>query len=145
MQPHHRIATSLPLQELWNKQGPLEATRKRDLTQFTLQDRLRTGPFLFVVADAGLPLEWVDSSDYFLFWKSSVRDHLCVGDRFFLDDYAGDYCFVASEWELPPERWSWCSSDTIEPSVSVTRAAWVRQIACQKVRHLPRKVTIALR
>jgi hypothetical protein len=122
MQPHSRIATSLQLQELWNKQGPLEATRKRDLTQFALQDRLRTGPFSFVVADARLALEWVDNSDCFLFWKGNVRDHLCAGDRFFLDNYARGYCFVASQWDSPPDRWSWCSSDTTEPSVSVTRA-----------------------
>ena len=100
MHPSDRVVVSLPLAELWKESGPVPARRERWLGREHIRSLLRAGPVWFVVADCGAKLRWVAPAESFALWKSDVRDHVCAGDAWSLEDYSGEYCYVASEWRL---------------------------------------------
>lgn len=54
----------------------------------------------FVVGNIGAPLEWIPKEKCFEFWESDVKAHLCERRSFNLEDYPGDYCFIASKWVM---------------------------------------------
>ncbi len=95
-----RIVNHIPLDRLWDQKGDLEATRKRWLSMTSLRELLQNGRVTFYIADCGHPLQRVDESDCFEFWKTEVNPHL-VNDpnaKFSLEDYPGEYAYLASEW-----------------------------------------------
>lgn len=99
MRPELRIVTSLPLRELWNDEGPLAARRVGDLSDPGIRELLRTGPPQFVVADVGLPLEWVPEASCFNAWRDRFRGNLAeAGRKVDPDAFPGGFCFFASEW-----------------------------------------------
>jgi hypothetical protein len=95
-----RIVTSIPLTELWNSGGPLDARRAHNIGDADIARLLRDGSS-FVVADVGLPLRLISAEDRFAFWKAEVRSRLIApdADSFQLDDYPDNYCYVAAMWE----------------------------------------------
>jgi hypothetical protein len=100
-----RLATRLPLAELWDDAGPVAATRLRGLTTADIRELLRAGPVRFVVADVGHPLRWIPVGDRFRFWKEEVKPRVAKAPRWRLEDFPGEYCYSASEWtsaEGPP-------------------------------------------
>lgn len=101
MDPAKRIVTTMPLHELWDRDGPLPLKRGRTLSAADIAERLRVGPVRFVVADVG-PLTWVEASATFRFWKEEVKPHLvdplAADSGFFLDTFPGSYAYVATEW-----------------------------------------------
>ena len=104
MDPAKRIVVSLPLEELWTREGPLMAQKRRDLSLGEIVRLLRAGPVRFVVADLGQPMEWVVEADCFTFWKSEAKRHVVdsVSEGFHLDDFPDQYAYVASEWAVDP-------------------------------------------
>ena len=54
----------------------------------------------FVVANVGEPLRWISIDNRFTFWKDEVKPRVAPADaeRFFLEDFPGEYCYVATEW-----------------------------------------------
>ena len=58
----------------------------------------------FVIAEAGEPLRWISEGDRFDFWKTEVKRRLVAPDAggFYLDDYPGQYCYVAALWHGVP-------------------------------------------
>ena len=88
----------MPLTQIWNDDGRIEATRERFLDLEQLKALLSKFPVEFVVADPGLPLKWIPVDHCFAFWKSEVKAHLASSDRFSLKDFPGEYAYVASEW-----------------------------------------------
>lgn len=101
LDPAKRIATRLPLDELWNEQGTIEASKGRDLSREAIRDLLRLGPVQFIVADLGSPLRWFPEGACYDFWKTEVQGHLADPDsEFMLEDFPGEYCYLASEWTL---------------------------------------------
>ena len=100
MDPDKRIVVGIPIEELWTREGPLVAQKRRDLSTGDIAGLLRAGPLQFVVADLGQPLRWVSEADRFMFWKSEVKPRVADPDpkRFYLADFPGHYAYVASEW-----------------------------------------------
>ncbi len=104
MDPALRVVTHLPLVELWNEMGSVPSTRERDLDAAGIRQMLRVRPVRFVIAELDKPLRWLATSECFQFWTSELRDHVCSGVRYYLDDYPGAYCYAASEWQLSGSR-----------------------------------------
>ena len=100
METAQRIVTQIPLAELWNSSGPLDASRGEYLGEVDIVQLLRDGSRL-VVAEVGLPLRWISEDDCFVFWKTEVKCRLVApdADGFCLDDYPGSYCYVAAMWK----------------------------------------------
>ena len=100
MDTRQKIVTQIPLTELWNSSGPLNAFRVEGLGETDIVRLLRDGAS-FVVAGVGLPLRWISEDDRFAFWKTEVRCRLVApeADGFCLDDYPGSYCYVAAMWK----------------------------------------------
>ena len=96
-----RIVTEMPLSELWDHNGPLNAQRVGHLDSADIQELLRIAPVIFVVANVGSTLEWLSIEQCYQFWKSEVRLRVCVPDKpIDLDQFPGAYCYLASEWSL---------------------------------------------
>jgi hypothetical protein len=93
------IVTRMPLSNLWDEQGQLEAHRVKRVGKEEISALLRDGS-TFVVADVGQPLCWIPEQDRFNFWKAEVRHHLVPPevDRFCLEAYPNEDCYVASAW-----------------------------------------------
>ena len=102
MQPAQRIVTCLPLVELWDANGPLDACRAGYVGEAGIKKLLLDGSS-FVVAAPGEPLRWVAMRDRFAFWKKEVSCRLVLDvSSFRLECYPGNYCYVAVAWERPP-------------------------------------------
>ena len=103
MDTSQKIVTQIPLIELWNSDGPLDALRAENLGETDIVRLLQNGSSL-VVAEAGQPLQWIPEGDRFAFWTTEVKCRLIApdADRFYLDDYADNYCYVASMWLFAP-------------------------------------------
>jgi hypothetical protein len=100
-----KIVTQTPLTELWNTNGPLDARRAENLGETDIKRLLRDGS-TFAVAETGQPLRWIAEGDRFAFWKAEVKFRLVApdADGFHLDDYPGNYCYVASMWKGASSR-----------------------------------------
>jgi hypothetical protein len=98
----NRIVGQLPLTELWNEFGSLSIRRGRDVGRSEIVERLHSGPVQFVVADIGQPLNWVLKQDCHHFWKNELKPRLVEPELarsgYRLEDFPGEYCYVASEW-----------------------------------------------
>jgi hypothetical protein len=100
LKPEQRIVVSIPLSELWDRSGPIAATRGGYLNCEEIRGLLRSLPRRFVVADFG-PLQWIEAAECFTFWKHEVQDHICEDlHAIHLDDCPGGYCYAASRWLL---------------------------------------------
>lgn len=100
MTPSARIVTQLPLDRLGDESGELDTTRVRWLSKSALREMLRNHPVVLFVADVAKPLKRLGVQECFDFWKSEVLPHLVDDPEsgFQLEDYPGDYAYVASEW-----------------------------------------------
>ena len=100
MDSTQRIVTCMPLTELWNNKGQLDARRAENVGETDIVQLLRDGSS-FVVAEVGQPLRWISESDRFAFWKAEVKCRLVTpdADGFHPDDYPGNYCYVAAMWK----------------------------------------------
>ena len=101
MHPSLRIATTLPLAELWSADGPVRARRGATLAGEDVRRLLAAGPVQFVVADVGRPLRWIPLAQCHVAWKAEVRPHLVADPTRPIDVYAypEGYAYVASVWE----------------------------------------------
>jgi hypothetical protein len=94
-----RIVHRVPVDRLWDENGDLEASRERWLTKPALREMLRRHPVEFFVANVGDPLRRVDAAKCYGFWKSEAKLHVVDNpDEFYLEDFPGEYAYVASEW-----------------------------------------------
>jgi hypothetical protein len=104
--PQNRLVTSLPLGQLWNSEGEFQHARRLGfLGRQAIAQLLRDGPVLFVVADVGLPLGWIEPGDCYEYWKSEVRPHLAEPDAAIdLTAFPSGYAYIARSWTLgvPP-------------------------------------------
>ena len=98
--PSQWAVFQLPLDELWDDSGRLPLTKVRDLGSAEVADLLRGGPVRFVVAGVGSRLKWVPVGDCYRFWKAEVKPRLVepAAERFRLEDFPGEYCYIAAEW-----------------------------------------------
>lgn len=101
MDPAKRIITRIPLTELWNSDGTLEARRIGHIGREEIIRLLQNGSS-FVVADIGQPLLWIHEEDRWQFWKTEVSCRLVApgATGFSPSNYPGAYCFVTTMWQL---------------------------------------------
>jgi len=78
----------------------VEGKKRFDLTASDILSLIREAAIRFVVAYSRTDFRWIDLADCYKFWKDEVKAHHCKGDRIYLEDYPGEYCYVASEWQL---------------------------------------------
>ena len=101
MRAEDRIVTELPLQELWDENGPVAARRQGDLSADDIRQLLGNRAVRFVVADVGAKLMWVPEPGTFALWKDEVRAHLAEPDaRVNLEQFPGGPAYAV----LLPER-----------------------------------------
>ena len=95
-----RVVTEIPLKEIWNHEGAIEAIRDRYLSANALKNMLKKFPVEFVIANVGDPLKSVPISMCYDFWKSEVKAHLVSNpeESFRLEDFPEEYAYLASEW-----------------------------------------------
>ncbi len=93
------IVTHLPLQELWRDDGFSTTARDRSLTQEDVRSLLASGPVQFVVVDVGAAPRWIPARECFHFWKTEAKPHLASEERVSLQDFPGEYCYFASQWD----------------------------------------------
>ena len=74
------IVTRMPLGNLWDSEGQLEAHRVRRVGKDEISELMRNGS-TFVVADVGQPLCWIPEQDRFMFWKAEVQGRLVPPER----------------------------------------------------------------
>jgi hypothetical protein len=100
MDPALRIITQLPLRELWRNDGLTTSERTRGLTAEDIRGMLRTSRVHFVIADVGTKPQWIADEKCFDFWKTELQSHLASPETSFaLEDFPGNYCYLASEWK----------------------------------------------
>ena len=95
-----RVVTKIPMKEIWNHKGALQAIRDRYLSANALKDMLKKFPVEFVIANVGDTLKSVPVSKCYEFWKSEVKAHLISSpdEPFRLEDFPKEYAYLASEW-----------------------------------------------
>ena len=100
MRADQRIVTRLPLEELWSGARLISTIKVRDLNAEQVTELVRTLQVRFVVADVGAQLQWVPNNETYDFWKRECKPRLADPNaKVRLDDYAGAYCYFASEWK----------------------------------------------
>src|SRR5215475_6332469 len=102
MEPSLRIVTRLPLTELWNDNGDLDASPIARVGKQEIVALLTACEISFVVADAGLPLGWIPNNELYSFWRNEVQSNVVEKDTtaFHLKDYPGEFCYIARPWKL---------------------------------------------
>jgi hypothetical protein len=100
MEPSKRAVIEIPMKEIWDQEGVIEATRDRYLSADDLKNMLKKFPVEFVIANAGDRLKSIPVYKCYEFWKSEVKSHLvsCPDEPFRLEDFPGEYAYLASEW-----------------------------------------------
>lgn len=102
VKPSQRIVQRIPVNELWNDHEVVLAQRSRALGADDIRALLSNGIVQFVVANCGEKLRWIDSGQTFTFWKQEALSHLAEADeQLDVRNFAGNYCYVASEWSCP--------------------------------------------
>jgi hypothetical protein len=95
-----RIITELPLCRLWTDEGELTAVREEDLNRHAIRELMKQAAVLFVVADVGKMLEWIDAEKCFAFWKEEIAEHVVDNpNEIYLDHFPGNYAYIASRWK----------------------------------------------
>lgn len=77
--------------------------RFRFVSEREIARLLSSGPVQFVVANVGDMPYWVAAGQRLAFWKTEVLPHLVAdpAEGFLLEDFPGEYAYVASEWRHP--------------------------------------------
>jgi hypothetical protein len=88
----------MPLTELWDDNGTFSGERIRNLAQTDLLELLRSGPVQFLMADPGLKLRWIPTTQRFEFWKA-VRPQIAhPGKPVYREQFPNEIAYIASEW-----------------------------------------------
>jgi hypothetical protein len=101
MDPALRIVTRLPLDELWDRDGLVSASRMRTLSRIQVVEFLRSGAG-GAIADIGEPLRWLAGNELFAWWKDEAKPRLLdpAEDVWSVEDLPDKRGWLASEWEL---------------------------------------------
>ena len=88
---------------LWNDSGVVDASPGEWLAMPDIASLLRLGPAHFVIADPGLPLQWIDLASCYRFWKDDAKLHVVPPHAAVrLEDMPGGYFYRAQKW-LPAD------------------------------------------
>ncbi|RSK30166.1 hypothetical protein [Hymenobacter metallilatus] len=99
MKLEQRIVTTIPLEQLWNEAEILPHERQEYLNEQEVQDLLKNGNVPIVLASCGLKLAWIAPLEALARFKREIKGHIVNNpDRFVLQDYEDDWCYLASLW-----------------------------------------------
>ena len=100
MRRNRQLTTHLPPAGLWDAHGGIDASRVRALGANEIVKLLERGPVQFVIADAGLTLEWVPSERCVDFWEAEVRGRLVApsASARHREPMPDGYGYAAAEW-----------------------------------------------
>jgi hypothetical protein len=101
MDPTLRVVTALPLTELWDKRGTVEASPTRALGHTDVREHLRGGT-RGVIASVSHPLAWLHGTEFYDWWKTEAQSRLAAetSERLRLEDFPDERCWTATEWTL---------------------------------------------
>ena len=96
-----RYVTQLPLADLFDSQGGVEATRGAELGVGAIKQHLRVGGTI-VLARIGAPLEWLQGPAAFACWKTELEPRLWERDldRVDLEEFEDARAWSATAWRL---------------------------------------------
>lgn len=102
MDPTLRVVTALPVTELWDERGTVEASQARALGHADVRRHLRGGS-RGVIASVSRPLRWLEGLDLYDWWEHEARPRLVSPtiERIRLEDFPDERCWSATEWTLP--------------------------------------------
>ena len=99
MKLEQRIVTKIPLEELWTDSAILSHKRQEYLTEPQALDLILASKTPIVIADLGVKLSWIPSNDTLSAFKKLIKGHIVNDpDRIILEEYEGEWCYLASEW-----------------------------------------------
>ena len=98
MRPDQRVVTNIPLTEIWDDSGTLNCERLRYLDWSALRDLVRSCCVQFIVADAGLKLDWIQTEKRFELWKSIRPQIADPAKPILLGNFPNETAYIASEW-----------------------------------------------
>jgi len=94
-----KIVTKIPLDNLWNDNEEIYASREKYLTEEGIKEIFKKSPVEFVIANVGDKLKWISYEKSFAFFKSKLKNRIANDiNNIHLEDYEGNYVYVASEW-----------------------------------------------
>lgn len=98
-----RKVMKLPLEELWNSEGTIEAERIQFLVKSKIPAFLKKKNIRLVLARLEYEPIWIEAPDQAEAWKRELRSHVCdkLEEGCSLDEFTGEYFFFASYWETP--------------------------------------------
>ena len=99
MDPRLRIVARLPLTELWNDDGTVQAECVGTIDKAEVENPLQSGAKL-VIADVGHSLLWMDHKTALAFWKSEAESRIAPRAKKFRLEDPGCYCYVPKKWTL---------------------------------------------
>ena len=100
----NREVTQIPLTELWGDSGRIVGHRGEPLDRAAIRELLRTSPVQFVIADVGHKPAWIPLHECYERWKSEIRSHVVENESWSREDFAGEYCYIATRWATGDER-----------------------------------------
>jgi hypothetical protein len=99
MKTSDRIVVHMPVDELWDGAGSIDASRGEWLDPEAVRQLVQSRAACFVIADVGHRLRWIAQAETAVFWKVEVRPHLVDPDRpFDIFSFPEGYAYVASAW-----------------------------------------------
>jgi hypothetical protein len=110
--------SSFGVDAIWDRSGQILALHPcRKLGEREIAELLRSGVKQFVRVGCqygheatanrpprgtkcSWPLEWIPADNSYDFWKDDVKPRLVepTVEQIYLDDYPGEYCYIATEW-----------------------------------------------
>jgi hypothetical protein len=98
VRPEQRIVVKIPIKELWDERGPISGLRISELDPGSIRLLLKSGLVKFVVADVGLPLQWIEPDDRFDFWKAAGLNVAVPEQEIPLEHFPNNLAYFASQW-----------------------------------------------
>lgn len=94
----------IPLSNLWNEQGELNAARIRYLGFDDFEQLAFHKHSALVVAELGMPLSWFDST-YLTANYMQLKTNIALDpEGFYLNEYPDHFVWLASEWMLNEDQ-----------------------------------------
>jgi hypothetical protein len=90
----------IPLKNLWKDSEELPFIRGKYLNSDEIREILKLSAIIFVIADIGTDLKWIEINVCYVFWKEEVKKHLIENrDEIILGDFPDNYAYLASKYE----------------------------------------------